>query len=155
MRRALALMLLIGWPSLVPPAWAAEPIVGLWRLQQQEIDGQAGKVEPLTLRIYQAGDKLTFTFSTPMNDIYFVTTTYTLRVDGSSSDILNANGQKIGTIQMTSSASGRYELTMKGPNRPESRGTLTVSADRKMLVSESDATQAGRTVHSKQTFVRS
>jgi hypothetical protein len=55
---------------------------------------------------------------------------------------------------MTRSGPRQYALTMKGQNRPDSQGTLTISADGKTLVSESDATQSGRSVHSKQTFSR-
>ena len=79
----------------------------------------------------------------PVNEIYFVSLTYTLRLDGSAADIKNANGQKIGTIQMTRSAS-QYTFNMKGPGRPDSQGTLTVSADGKTLISESGATQSGQ-----------
>lgn len=154
MKRALALVLSVGLLTLASPSWAAEPLVGLWRLQQQEINGEKGSFEPLALQISQAGDKLTFAFSVPLPDIYFVTMTYTLRLDGSSADIMNGNAQKVGTIQMTGGGAGQYKLTMKGPNRPDSQGKLTVSADGKTLISESDATQSGRSIHSKQIFAR-
>ncbi len=147
-------MLSIVLQTLASPLWAAEPLVGLWRLRRQEINGTEGDFDPLALQISQAGDKLRFAFSVPLPDIYFVTTTYTLRLDGSSADIMNGNGQKIGTVQMTRSRPGQYVLTMKGPNRPDSQGTLTISADGKTLISESDAMQAGRSIHSKQTFAR-
>jgi len=150
----LALVLSIGLQTLASPLWAAEPLVGLWRLQQQEINGQKGDVEPLALQISEAGDKLRFAFSVPLPDIYFVTTTYTVRLDGSSADIMNGNSQKVGTIQVARSGAGQYRLTMQGPNRPDSQGKLTVSADGKTLISESDATQSGRSIHSKQTFAR-
>ncbi|MEQ1907367.1 MAG: hypothetical protein ABMA15_01000 [Vicinamibacterales bacterium] len=152
--RALALVLSIVLQTLASPAWAAEPLVGLWRLQQQEIDGQKNSVDPLVLQISEAGDKLTFAFSVPLPDIYFVTAKYTLRLDGSSADIVNGNGQKMGTIQMTRGGARQYALTMKGPNRPDSQGKLTVSADGRTLVSESNATQSGRSIRSTQTFAR-
>src|SRR5579871_5707472 len=138
--RALALSLALQ--VLVSPLYAAEPLVGLWRLQRQEIDGQQTEFEPLTLQISQAGDKLRFAFSVPLPDIYFVTTTYVVRLDGSSADIVNGNGQKIGTVQMTRSGPREYRLTMKGRDRPDSQGKLTIS-DGKSLISESDATQSG------------
>jgi hypothetical protein len=155
MKVALALVLCIGLQSLACSSpRAAEPLVGLWRLQQQEINGQQGAFGPLTLRISQAADKLTFAFSVPMPEIYFVTTTYTLRLDGSGADIVDGNGQKLGTIQMTHGSAGEYKLTMKGPNRPDAQGTLAISVDGKTLISESDATQTGRSIHSRQTFTR-
>ena len=155
MKRTLAVIALtaIGLQSLAPSLWAAEALVGTWRLVRQELNGQAGDFEPLTLQVAQAGDKFSFAFSVPINEIYFVSLTYTVRLDGSAADIKNANGQKIGTIQMMRSA-GQYKFSMKGPGRPDSLGTLTVSADGKTLVSESDATQSGRAIHSKQTFTR-
>lgn len=151
---ARAIALSIGL-TVAAPLWAAEPLIGLWRLQRQEINGTAAsEVEPLTVQISQVKDQLRFAFSVPMPDIYFVTISYTLRLDGSSADIMDGNNQKVGTIQMTRSGPGQYLLTMKGPNKPETQGKITVSADGKTFISESDATQAGRTVHSKQTFAR-
>ena len=143
-----ALTVAIGFQALAPSLSAAEALVGTWRLARQELNGQAGDFEPLTLQVAQAGDKLSFAFSMPVNEIYFVSLTYTLRLDGSAADIKNANG-----IQMTLSAS-QYTFNMKGPGRPDSQGTLTVSADGKTLISESGATQSGRPMHSKQTFSR-
>jgi hypothetical protein len=150
--RSLVLCLVLTMAAL--PVWAAEPLVGLWRLQRQEINGTANEFDPLTLQISQNADRLRFAFSVPMPEIYFVTTSYTLRLDGSSADILNGTNQKVGTIQMTRSGPRQYALTMKGQNRPTSQGTLTVSADGKTLTVESDATQSGRPVHSKQIFAR-
>ena len=152
---ARAIVLSIGLTMAASPLWAAEPLVGLWRLQRQEINGTAAEFEPLALQISQAaGDRLRFAFSVPMPDIYFVTITYTLRLDGSGAEIMDGNNQKVGTIQMTRSGPGQYLLTMKGPNKPDTQGKITISADGKTLISESDATQSGRSVHSKQIFAR-
>jgi hypothetical protein len=156
MKRSLALTAFtaaICLQTLAPSLWAAEALVGTWRLVRQELNGQTDDFEPLTLQVAQAGDRFSFAFSMPVNEIYFVSLTYTLRLDGSGADIKNANGQKIGTIQMMRSAR-QYTFNMKGPGRPESQGTLTVSADGKTLTSESDASQSGRPIHSKQTFKR-
>jgi hypothetical protein len=145
MKRTLALTAAIVLYVLTTSLSAAEPLIGLWRLQQQEVNGQKGDIEPLALQVSEARDSLAFAFSVPINEIYFVTLSYTLRLNGSTADIKDANGQTIGTIQMTRGGTGQYKLVMKGPGRPESQGTLTVSADGKMLTSES---------HSKQTFAR-
>ena len=67
---------------------------------------------------------------------------------------MNGNNEKSGTAQMTRSGRGQYLLTMKGPNKPDGQVKLTISADGKTLITESDATQSGRSVHSKQTFAR-
>ncbi len=154
MKRAMALVLSIGLQTLASPSSAAEPLVGLWHLEQQEINGQVSSFEPMALQVSETGNRLTFAFSVPLPDIYFVTATYTVSLDGTSADIVNGYGQKVGTIQMTRGGARQYKLTMKGPGKPDSQGTLTLSVDGKTLVSESDATQAGRSIHSKQTFGR-
>jgi hypothetical protein len=151
---ARAIVLSVGLSAVASPLWAAEPLVGLWRLQRQEVNGAPTEFQPLTLQISQNGDRLRFAFSVPMPDIYFVTISYTLRLDGTSADIMDGTNQKAGTIQMTRSGPGQYELTMKGPNKPDTQGKIAISADGKTLTVESDATQSGRTAHSKQIFAR-
>jgi hypothetical protein len=133
---------------------AAEALVGIWRLERQEINGQAGDIDPIAFQVSEARDAYSFVFSVPIQDIYVVTLRYTVRLDGSVADVKTGNGEKVGTIQMTRTAAGRYTLVMKGASRPDSKGTLTVSADGQTLISESDATQSGRTIHSRQTFSR-
>lgn len=136
---------------------APNPLVGTWRLQSQEIDGKARKSEPLTLKIAQAGDKLTFAFSVPVNNVYFVSMSYAVKPDGAEADIKNANGENIGTVQMSAVAPSQYKVVMKGPHRPDSSGTLTVSADSQTLISEQSANPGGPSgvaIHSKQIFSR-
>lgn len=136
---------------------APEPLLGTWRLDSQEVNGQKSNSEPLTLKISQSGDKLAFAFSVPVNDVYFVSTTYTVKLDGSEADVKNAKGDKVGTVQMSPAGPSQYKLTLKGPNRPDSSGKLTVSPDGKTLTSEQDTTQggpSGRSIHSKQIFSR-
>jgi hypothetical protein len=136
---------------------APEPLLGTWRLDSQEVNGQKTNSEPLTLKVSPAGDKLAFAFSVPVNDVYFVSMTYTVKLDGSEADVKNARGEKVGTIQMTAGGPSQYKLVLKGPNRPDSSGKLTVSPDGKTMTSEQDTTQAGpsgRSTHSKQLFSR-
>jgi len=136
---------------------APDPLLGTWRLDSQEVNGQTTNSEPLTLKITQAGDKLAFAFSVPVNDVYFVSMTYTVKLDGAEAEVKNAKGDKVGTVQMTPAGPSQYKLVLKGPNRPDSAGRLTVSADGKTLTSETDTAQAGpsgRSIHSKQLFSR-
>jgi len=136
---------------------APEPLIGTWRLDSQEVNGQKSNAEPLTLKVSQSGDKLAFAFSVPVNNVYFVSMTYTVKLDGSEADVKNAQGEKVGTIQITPGDPSQYKLILKGPNRPDSSGKLTVSPDGKTLTSESDTVQAGgsgRSIHSKQLFSR-
>jgi hypothetical protein len=151
MRRALTLAAVLAFPLV---AVALEPLVGTWRLDRQEINGEVTKSEPLTLKVTQEGDRLAFAFSVPVNNIYFVSMSYTVRLDGSAADVTNGRGEKLGSIQMRSDGPSQYKLVLKGPNRPDSSGKLTVSADGKSLTSEAESTQAGRAVRSKQVFSR-
>ncbi len=143
---------------LVPVIYAApEPLLGTWRLDTQEVNGQPRNSEPLTLKVTQSGDKLAFAFSVPVNDVYFVSMTYTVKLDGSEADVKNSQGAKVGTIQITSAGPSQYKLTLKGPNRPDSSGKLTVSPDGKTLTSQTDTVQPGppaTSMHSKQLFSR-
>jgi hypothetical protein len=149
------LVLLAAAIALVPAVLAAsDPLIGTWRLDRQEINGSQTKGEPLTLKITEAGDKLAFAFSVPINNVYFVSMRYDVKLDGSAAEVKNANGDKIGTVEIKPSGPSQYTLTMKGPNRPASSGKLTVSADGKTLISETDAVQAGRSIHSKQFYSR-
>jgi autotransporter translocation and assembly factor TamB len=138
--------------------WAGpEPLLGTWRLDSQEVNGQKTNSEPLTLRISQAGDRLAFAFSVPVNNVYFVSMSYAVKLDGSEADVKNARGEKVGAVRMTAAGRSRYNLILKAPNRPDSSGKLTVSPDGKTLTSETDAAPSGpsgRPVHSKQLFSR-
>jgi hypothetical protein len=136
---------------------APEPLVGTWRLDSQEVNGQKSNSEPLTLKVTQTGDKLAFAFSVPVNNVYFVSMTYTTKLDGSETEVKNSQGEKIGTIQVSSAGPSQYKLILKGPNRPDSAGKLIVSPDGKTLTSETDTVQGGqggRSMHSKQLFSR-
>jgi hypothetical protein len=155
MNRALVIAAAVALQMI--PAWAAEPLLGTWRLDSQEVNGQKSNAEPLTLKVSEAGDKLAFAFSVPVNDVYFVSMTYAVKLDGSEAEVKNSKGDKIGTIQITSGGPSTYKMTLKGPNRPDSSGKLTVSPDGKTLTSETDTVQGGqggRSMHSKQLFSR-
>jgi len=152
-RQTVAVAAAIVFQAAILHAWSDEPLVGTWRLERQELNGENANFEPLTLKISQMGNRLTFAFSVPVNQIYFVSMSYTLRLDGTEADVKDAQGRKIGTIQMTGGTS-QYKLIMKGPDRQDSTGKLTVSSDGKMLTSESETVQAGRSIHAKQLFTR-
>src|SRR5271168_4801403 len=100
-----ALSLIAGLALLIVNALCAaapEPLLGTWRLDSQEVNGQKSNSEPLTLKVLQSGDKLAFAFSVPVNDVYFVSMTYTAKLDGSETEVKNSRGEKIGTVQITS-----------------------------------------------------
>jgi hypothetical protein len=135
-------------------ARASEPLAGTWRLERQELNGEKGNFDPLTLRIAQSGDKLAFAFSVPINNVHYLSMSYTVRLDGTEADVKNGEGEKLGTIKITKAGGSRYKFTLTGANRPQTSGTLTISPDGKALTCESDAMQAGRNVHLMQLFSR-
>src|SRR5262249_5648954 len=116
---------------------ADEPLVGVWKLERQEMNGEKADFEPLTLRIAQSGDKLGFAFSVPVNNIHFVSMRYVVRLDGSAGEVKNSQNETIGAITMTKVSPSQYRFVLSGKGRPETTGTLTVSADGKNLISES------------------
>jgi hypothetical protein len=150
MTRALILAALV----IIGDARAAEPLVGTWRLERQELNGEKTDFEPLTLRISQSRDKFTFAFSMPVHNIHYVSMSYTVRLDGTEGDVKNGNGEKLGDVKITRAGPSQYKLVLRGPNRPQTSGTLTISSGGKTLTSESDAMQAGRAVHLMQLFAR-
>jgi hypothetical protein len=119
-------------------ARAAEPLAGTWRLERQELNGEKNTFDPLTLRISQSGDKLAFAFSVPINNVHYLSMSYSVRLDGPEGDVKNGQGEKLGAIRITKTGSGRYKFTLTGTNRPQTSGTLSVSPDRKHLTSESN-----------------
>ena len=150
-KRALGLAFVL----LLPLAAAApEPLVGTWRLERQEINGEKVNFEPLTLKVSQSGGQLTFAFSVPVNNVYFVSMSYSLTLNNGEADIKNGRGEKVGTIQMKTDGPAQYRLVMKGSNRPNSSGKLVVSSDGKSLTSDADSEQSGHAVHSTQVFSR-
>jgi hypothetical protein len=126
--------------ALVAAGYArgAEPLVGTWRLERQELNGDKSNFDPLTLRISQSGDKLAFAFSVPINNVHYLSMSYSVRLDGTEGDVKNGQGEKLGAIKITKTGGGRYKFTLTGSNRPQTSGTLTVSPDGKHLTSESN-----------------
>lgn len=120
-------------------AWAAEPLVGLWRLVSQEVSGQKIDADQLTLRVLESGGSLDFAYSLPVNGIQFVSMRFSTKLDGSEGDVRNANGAKLGTVKVSKSGGTEYKVVLQGENRPTANGTMKISADGKTLTCESDS----------------
>ena len=154
MTRAVLIAAVLLSSALIAGGEAAEPLVGIWRLDHQELNGQKKDIEPLTLRISPDGDKYLFAFAVPVNNIDFVSMTYTAKLDGTDADVKNAQQVKVGTIQVTRAKPSLYKFVLKGGNGRESSGHLTVSPDGKTLTSESESTQGGQSTHLMPSFSR-
>jgi hypothetical protein len=153
-RRAVLLAAALSLLAPLASGWAAEPLVGTWQLEHQELNGQTKETEPLTLRIAPEGDKLSFAFAVLVNNIDFVSMTYAAKLDGTEADVKNAQGVKVGTIQITALRPSHYKLLLKAASRPDTTGSLTVSPDGKTLTSESDTVVTNHSAHLLQTFSR-
>ena len=151
----------IVWTAIVmfvlaaAQAWAAEPLVGRWLLKSQEVGGLQTDTDPLTLRIVQRGNSFEFGYSVPVNNIQFVSMSFTSHLDGAEGDVKNSQGDKIGTVKITKAGGALYKVVLAGTNRPTATGTMAVSADGKTLTCDSDATLPGRgPTHTHQVFSR-
>jgi hypothetical protein len=138
--------------ALTSSGAATEPLVGIWRLDHQELNGQNKEIESMTLRISADGDKFLFAFAVPVNHIDFVSMSYTAKLDGTEADVKNAQQVKVGTVQITRAKPAQYKFVLKSGSGRESVGRLTVSPDGKTLTSESDSSQAGQATHLVQSF---
>ena len=140
--RSALLLLLISTNNI----WGAdEPLIGTWKLTSQVINGQKINTDDLTLRIFKSGDGLEFAYSVPINNVHFVSARFTsVHLDGSSSDVKDAQGNKVGTVKITKAGSSEYKALIEGPNRPTASAKMTISADGKTLTSESTANVPGK-----------
>ena len=144
--RSLRTVLLLWlFASLQMRAADDEPLTGTWKLTSQKINGQSIATEALTLRIYKSGEGLEFAYSVPINNVHFVSARFTsVHLDGTSSDVKDAQGNKVGTVKITKIAASEYKAVIEGPNRPTASAKMTVSADRKTLTSDSNANVPGK-----------
>jgi len=133
---------------------AAQPIVATWHLDHQELNGEKKETEEMILRVTPDGDKFLFAFSVPINNIAFVSLSYTAKLDGTEADVKNARGNKVGTVEITVPSPSHYKLVMKGDKRPDTTVVLTVSSDGNTMTSQSDSQQAGKPMRLVQTFTR-
>ena len=135
---------------------AAEPLAGRWLLVSQVVGNRKMPTDALMLRVNPAGKAFDFAYSVPVNDVQFVSLKFSVRLDGTETDVLNAKGQKIGTVTLIKSGAAQYKIILQGQNRPTASGLMTVSADGKTLRSESDSGVRGETgvIHTVQVFAR-
>lgn len=136
--------------------WAAEPLLGTWKMTSQLVDGQKTDPDPVTLRVIESGGALEFDYSVPVNNVNFVGTKFTsVRLDGSEGEIRNSHGDKIGTVKITKLGPSQYKAVIEGPSRPAATGKITISPDGKILTSDSEATTAGEhSTRAVQVFAR-
>lgn len=154
MKHAVIALAVLGSLALGASAWAAEPLVGAWQLDHQELNGEKRETEQVILRVSPDGDKYLFAFSVPINNISFVSMTYTAKLDGTEAEVKNARGFKVGTVQITTASPAHYKIVLRGDKRPDSVALLSVSPDGNTLTSDSESKQDGKSAHLVQWFVR-
>jgi hypothetical protein len=91
-----------------------------------------------------------------VNDVQFVSMSFTSRLDGTEADVKDSRGNKMGSIKITRAGASQYSVVLQGANRPTASGKMTVSADGKTLSVETDAQAPGQAaaVHTIQVFAR-
>jgi hypothetical protein len=133
----------------------AQPLVGRWLLRSQQISGQESALRPLLLEITAVGGALQFEYSVPSKVSKAITLSFVARLDGSASEVKDAQGRKIGTAKVLRGSALEYSLTLEGPNRPTASGRMKLSADRATLECESDSVAPGGSrTHTVQVFAR-
>lgn len=139
---------------MTPLAWAADPLAGTWLLQHQEVGGNETNSNPLTLAVTPAGNRLDFAFIVTVNNAPVVNLKFSSPLDGTEAEVSGGDGKKMGTARVSREGNA-YKVLMEGPGRPAVATRMTLSADGKTLVSESDvqAPNAAK-VHTKQVFTR-
>ena len=141
--------------AMLLAAAAGEPLVGKWLLKSQQISGQETVSRPLTLEIRPMGDALEFEYSVPVDQSKAVSLRFVARLDGSASEVQDAQGRKIGMAKVLRGSALEYSVVLEGPNRPTASGKMKLSADRKTLVCDSDSTApGGARTHTVQIFAR-
>jgi hypothetical protein len=150
------ILLLLFSLLAIGPAWGAEPLAGRWLLNRQEVGGQKTDPDPLTLRVTPSGNGFDFAYSVPVNDVQFVSMSFSSHLDGTEADVKDSRGNKMGSIKITRAGASQYSVILQGANRPTASGKMTVSADGKTLNVETDAKAPGQAaaVHTIQVFAR-
>jgi hypothetical protein len=149
----LTALLIVG--MLLAPAAAVEPLVGRWLLKSQQVSGQETASRPLTLEIRAMGEALEFEYSVPLNASKAVSLRFVAHLDGSASEVKDAQGRKIGTARILRGNALEYSLILEGPNRPTASGKLKLSMDRMTLLCDSDSVApGGAKTHTVQIFAR-
>ena len=132
-----------------------EPLVGRWLLKSQQVSGQETGLRPLLLDITAVGGALQFEYSVPSKASEAITLSFVARLDGSASEVKDAQGRKVGTAKVLRGSALEYSLILEGPNRPTASGKMRLSADRATLQCESDSVSpGGARTHTIQVFAR-
>jgi hypothetical protein len=154
MRRSRFLQFAIAIVLMTPLAWAADPLIGNWRLTSQEVAGNQTNSNPLTLAITSSNQLLNFAYIVTVNDAPVVNLKFSTALDGTEVEVSGGDGKKMGTAKVSRDGAA-YKVLIEGPGRPAVTISMTVSPDGKTLVSESDAqTGTGGNIHTKQVFIR-
>jgi hypothetical protein len=133
----------------------ADPLAGRWLLKSQQISGEETAGRPLILEIRPVGDAFQFEYSVPSKASKAITLSFVARLDGSASDVKDAQGRKIGTAKVSRGSALEYSLALEGPNRPTASGKMKLSADRATLECSSDSVApGGARTHTVQVFAR-
>ncbi len=137
----------------VTPAFAAEELVGTWQMIYQQIGSAHMAPLPVALRVTQANGALQFDYM--VNKEMELTTTFTVRLDGTPGVINDGKGSAKGIAKIGKVSATEYKLVMQSPNKPPEPGKLILTDKGNILRCESDAVLPDRgPSHIIQVFAR-
>src|SRR5437868_3003572 len=117
MRRSTFFLFAILVVLITPLAWAADPLIGNWRLKSQEVAGNQIDSNPLTLAITPSGKLLDFAYVVTVNDAPVVNLKFSTALDGTEAEVSGGDGKKIGTARVSREGEA-YKILIEGPGRP-------------------------------------
>ncbi len=136
-------------------AWAAEPIIGAWRMTKQEMTGRPENSTPLILRVRETLEGTEFAYTGTVDNQPVAMITFTSRLDGKECDVKDRTGAKIGSAKVKKAGTLEYEIVMTPANRPETIGRMRLVDAGKTLISESDTDNGSKgKIHAVQVFIR-
>ena len=135
------------------PAFAAEPLVGLWQMISQQIGKSQVPPDPLAIRISEAGGALHFEYMVHREMI--LQRSFTVHPDGAPGVLLDDKGSSIGIAKLNKISATEYTLVLQRPNRPPEPGKLKITDKGFILNCATDANVPGHgPTHIVQVFAK-
>ena len=124
------------------PAFAAEPLEGLWQMISQQIGKSHVPPDPLALRVSVANGALRFDYM--VNREMLLQRSFTVHPDGTPAVITDIKGSPLGVARLSKTSPTEYNLVLQRPNHPPEPGKLTLTDKGYILRCETDANVPGR-----------
>lgn len=123
------------------PAFAAEPLVGMWQMIFQKVGKSSVPPSPLAIHISESNGTLRFDYL--LNRELTLQRSFSVRPDGPPGVIADDKGSPLGTARLSKISPTEYNLVLKRPNRAPEPGKLTITEKGSILRCESDGNVPG------------